>query len=74
MAVEVNIPQEFQVSCCSILLIFLSVFRHSLPLLLPLNARAGHAPHARKAHFARTTFGEERGWDWGARAAREATR
>lgn len=31
MAVEVNIPQEFQVSCFSILVIFLSAFRLSLP-------------------------------------------
>lgn len=43
MAVEVNIPQEFQVSCFSILLMFLSAFRYFLPLLLPLNERVGHA-------------------------------
>jgi len=43
MAVEVNIPQEFQVSCFSILLMFLSAFRYSLPLLLLLDARVGHA-------------------------------
>lgn len=35
MAVEVNIPQEFQVSCFSILVIFLSSFRLSLPFFYP---------------------------------------
>lgn len=35
MAVEVNIPQEFQVSCFSILVIFLSAFRLSLPFFYP---------------------------------------
>ena len=58
MAVEVNIPQEFQVSCFSILVIFLSAFRLSLPFFLPLDARAGHVFHSYKAHFVRTTSRE----------------
>ena len=58
MAVEVNIPQEFQVSCFSILLMFLSAFRYSLPLLLLLNARVGHALHTGNVHFACTTSRE----------------
>lgn len=58
MAVEVNIPQEFQVSCFSILLIFLSAFRYSLPLLLLLDAHVGHALHAGKVHFTCTTSRE----------------
>ena len=58
MAVEVNIPQEFQVSCFSILFILLSAFRFSLPLLSLLVAREGHALHACKVHSPRTTSGE----------------
>lgn len=44
MAVEVNIPQEFQVSCFSILVIFVSAFRLSLPFFFTLGCTRAQLP------------------------------
>lgn len=54
MAVEVNIPQEFQVSCFS--MFFCIAF--CISLFSPLVAREVHGLHACKGYSARTTSGE----------------
>ena len=53
MAVEVNIPQEFQVSCFSILFVLLSAYHFTILLL---DTREDHARLACKDHSARTTI------------------
>lgn len=54
MAVEVNIPQEFQLSCFS--MFFCIAF--CISLFSPLVAREVHGLHACKGYSARTTSGE----------------